>query len=114
MFEKKQKTRPQSQTKPAQAVKEKANLPAAQKTPSNARLAKPAEKPKEKTQVKKPGKIAVWWNETLGEMRKVTWPTVPEARRMTGIVLLVMAGTALFFGILDWIFSRIIGLLINL
>jgi len=77
-------------------------------------LAKQAEKKPVKAQAKQPGRIARWWRETMGELRKVTWPTVPEARRMTGIVLAVMAVTAVFFGILDLIFSRLIALLVSL
>ena len=75
---------------------------------------KAADKGKEKTQSKQPNRVVRWWRETIGELRKVTWPTIPEARRMTGIVLLVMAATALVLGLLDFIFSRLIGLLVAL
>jgi preprotein translocase subunit SecE len=76
--------------------------------------AKTPEKAKEKTQPKKEGRIAVWWRETVGELRKVSWPTLPEARRMTVIVLIVMAVTAAVFGALDRIFSWLVGLLVQL
>lgn len=76
--------------------------------------AKAAEKGKEKTQPKQPNRIVRWWRETIGELRKVSWPTVPEARRMTGIVLVVMAATAVVLGLLDFIFSRLIGILVAL
>ena len=33
----------------------------------------------DKPVVKKPNKIQKWWNETVGELRKVTWPTKEEA-----------------------------------
>ena len=35
--------------------------------------------------VKKPNKIQKWWRETIGELRKVTWPTKEEALKMTKI-----------------------------
>jgi preprotein translocase subunit SecE len=39
--------------------------------------------------------------ETTGELRKVTWPTWPEARRLTMLVLLVMVIVGLFLGLID-------------
>ena len=53
-------------------------------------------------------------DETVGELRKVTWPTRQEATNLTTIVLIVIASMALFLGLLDILFSRIFGLLINL
>jgi len=66
-----------------------------------------AEKTKE-VQVKKPNAIQRWWKETIGELRKVTWPTFQEARRLTGIVIAVMVATSLLLGLLDFIFSKVI------
>jgi len=62
---------------------------------------------------KKPGKLAIWWRETIGELKKVAWPTRKEAMRLTGMVLIVMAITGLFLGVLDWLFSRLIQLIIT-
>jgi preprotein translocase subunit SecE len=53
-----------------------------------------------------------WWRETIGELRKVTWPSLPEARRLTYIVLLVMAMMSFLLGLLDFIFSRVITLIL--
>lgn len=63
---------------------------------------------------KKPNRFQRWWRETLGELRKVTWPTPREAIRMTYIVLIVMIGTGLVLGFFDYIFSRLIGYLVSL
>jgi preprotein translocase subunit SecE len=68
---------------------------------------KQAEKPKH------PNRVVRWWRETIGELRKVSWPTVPEARRLTQIVLLVMAAMAVLLGLLDFVFSAIIGLVVG-
>ena len=63
--------------------------------------------------VKKPNKIQKWWRETVGELRKVTWPTKEEALKMTKIVIVVVLATAIFLGVVDFIFSRLIGLLLG-
>lgn len=63
---------------------------------------------------KKPNKLAVWWRETIGELRKVTWPTIPDARRLTIIVLAVMFIMSAILGALDWVFSRLVTLLVSL
>ena len=66
-----------------------------------------AEKAKE-VQVKKPNRIQRWWKETIGELRKVSWPTPREAWRLTVIVIIVMVSTSALLGILDFVFSHII------
>lgn len=65
------------------------------------------EKAKE-VQVKKPNAIQRWWKETIGELRKVSWPSTKEAWRLTVIVLLVMVSTSALLGLLDFLFSKII------
>jgi preprotein translocase subunit SecE len=52
--------------------------------------------------------ITRYYRETRGEIRKVTWPTREESRRLTAIVLGVTAVMSLFLGILDYIFSNLI------
>lgn len=58
------------------------------------------------------GRIARWWRETIGELRKVNWPTTPEALRLTRIVLIVMLIMSLMLGFFDFIFSRLLALFI--
>ncbi len=53
-----------------------------------------------------------WWRETLGELRKVTWPTREDAYRLTKIVLIVVVAMSVLLGVMDFIFSRVIGLLL--
>ncbi len=62
---------------------------------------------------KKSNAIRRWWRETLGEMRKVTWPTPKEALRLTRIVLMVMAIMSAILGILDFVFSRLITMILT-
>ena len=79
-----------------------------------------ADKPEKADKNKKPmavpprlkGGIGKWWRETVGELRRVSWPTFPDARRLTVIVLIVMAAMSALLGILDFLFSLIIEKLI--
>ena len=57
---------------------------------------------------RKPNAIQKWFRETIGELRKVTWPTRREAWRLTVIVIAVMFATSVALGVLDFAFSRII------
>lgn len=72
---------------------------------------RPVDKDREKP--KKPNMLMQWWRETIGELRKVAWPTVPDARRLTLIVLAVMFAMSAILGILDWVFSFLVSLLVS-
>jgi preprotein translocase subunit SecE len=71
-----------------------------------------AEKKDEKKEFKQPNFAVRLWRETVGELRKVSWPTLPEARRLTIIVIITMIGTGFVLGLLDFIFSLLIRTLI--
>jgi len=68
---------------------------------------------KEKGKVKKENAIARWWRETVGELRKVTWPTPQEAWRLTKIVIVVMLIMSFILGLLDNGFTRLIALILS-
>jgi preprotein translocase subunit SecE len=53
-----------------------------------------------------------WWRETSGELRKVSWPTWPEARRLTGLVLLVMAFVGVLLSLVDYFAGEILKLIL--
>ncbi len=63
---------------------------------------------KNKKTEKKTNAITKWWRETVGELRKVTWPTPMEAWRLTKIVIVVMITMSTILGILDFAFTRLI------
>jgi preprotein translocase subunit SecE len=67
---------------------------------------------KELEKEKKPNAIQKWWFETVGELRRVNWPTTQDALRLTYIVLIVMAAMSLLLGTLDYIFSMLVSLLL--
>jgi preprotein translocase subunit SecE len=58
-----------------------------------------AEKVKGKS--KKQNIFQSFFRETTGELRKVSWPTWPEVRQLTGIVLLVMFVMGVILGVTD-------------
>ena len=63
---------------------------------------------KNKKTGKKTNAITKWWRETIGELRKVTWPTPMEAWKLTKIVVVVMIAMSAILGVLDFAFTRLI------
>ena len=55
----------------------------------------------EKDKSKKPNAIQSFFRETTGELRKVSWPTWPEARQLTLLVLAVMIVMGIILGVTD-------------
>ncbi|MBI3164541.1 MAG: preprotein translocase subunit SecE [Anaerolineales bacterium] len=53
-----------------------------------------------------------YFRETTGELRKVSWPTWPEARRLTGLVLLVMLVVGLFLAGVDFLAGELLNLIL--
>ncbi|MCS6909154.1 MAG: preprotein translocase subunit SecE [Anaerolineales bacterium] len=64
--------------------------------------------------VKEPNFIVRFYRETVGELRKVVWPTWSEARNLTIIVLLVIVSGSIFLGFFDWLFSESFKFLLSL
>jgi preprotein translocase subunit SecE len=44
-------------------------------------------------------------SESMFELRKVVWPTQTEARRITGVVLIVVVVISLILAMFDWLIS---------
>ncbi len=63
---------------------------------------------------KEPNAVVRYFRETGAELRKVTWPTRQEARHLTTVVVIVVIIMAIALGMVDYIFSRLIGWLITL
>jgi len=72
-------------------------------------VAKRAEK--SSVAVKRPNFIQKYFGETVGELRKVTWPTRKEATNLTLIVIAVVIAMGLLLGALDFIYTRFFALL---
>ena len=52
-------------------------------------------------------KIRQFLRETVGELKKVSWPTRKEALNLTGIVMIVIFSVGIFLGLWDYIFTKI-------
>lgn len=63
---------------------------------------------------KKQNAIQTFFRETVGELRKVSWPTWPEARRLTGLVLLVMVIMGIYLGLVDKAANGLLNLILGI
>ena len=63
---------------------------------------------------KKQNAIQNFFRETVGELRKVSWPTWPEARRLTILVLIVMAAMGIYLSLVDRIAGQLLNLVLGL
>ena len=70
-----------------------------------------AKKEVRKNTRQQPNAIRRYINETIGELRKVSWPTRKEATNLTVIVIVVTVGMGLFLGLFDFIYSKFFALL---
>ena len=64
--------------------------------------------------VKEPNAVVRYYRETIGELKKVVWPTRQEALNLTGIVLIVIVTMAAALGSFDYLFSKLFELLISI
>ena len=62
---------------------------------------------------RQPNAVQRFFRETVGELRKVNWPTREEVIRLTKVVLIVTFGMSAFLGLLDFLFSRLIALILG-
>jgi len=69
---------------------------------------------KDKSRSKKQNIFQSFFRETTGELRKVSWPTWPEVRQLTGIVLAVMVVMGLILWITDGFAQTLLRLVLNL
>lgn len=63
---------------------------------------------------RKPNAIQTFFRETTGELRKVSWPTWPEVRQLTFIVLAVMIVMGAILGLTDGGANRLLNLLLGI
>jgi len=64
--------------------------------------------------VKEPNALVRYYRETVGELKKVVWPTRQEALNLTGIVLVVIFVMAATLGLFDYLFAKLFELLISI
>ncbi len=63
---------------------------------------------------KKQNAIQRYFSETAGELRKVSWPTWPEAYQLTILVILVMVSMGLFLGLVDFGANKLLNLVLGI
>lgn len=68
----------------------------------------------EKDKSKRPNAIQAFFRETTGELRKVSWPTWPEVRQLTLIVLAVMIVMGMILGLTDGGARELLNLILGL
>ncbi len=56
---------------------------------------------------------ARFFSEVKAELLKVTWPTKDEVTRLTAVVIIISLVVGLFLGGLDFIFTKVIELLVG-
>lgn len=57
--------------------------------------------------------ILSYFKEVKTELTKVTWPTRPEATKLTIIILVGSLVTGLYVGGLDYVFTNLLGLFLK-
>jgi preprotein translocase subunit SecE len=71
------------------------------------------EKEEKSVAYKQPNAFRRYINETVGELRKVSWPTRREATNLTLVVVVVTLVMSLYLGLLDFIFLRLFALILT-
>jgi preprotein translocase subunit SecE len=54
-----------------------------------------------------------FFKEVKDELKKVVWPTRAEVVRLTSIVILVSVGVGVFLGLMDYVFTNLLGVIIK-
>lgn len=67
----------------------------------------------EKAKGKKSNPVQSYFRETIGELRKVSWPTRREALQLTGLVIVVMIVVGIILGLTDGAARGLLGLLLG-
>ncbi len=82
---------------------------------SSKRVAKQKKKRKaaKRKAAKKPRGLRLFFKETVGELKRVSWPTRREAIGLTKVVVAVMIIMAIFFWGTDAVFAYLVGSLFS-
>ena len=52
-------------------------------------------------------RLAAFFREVRAEIRKVSWPTVPELKKATTVIVIFVAILGLVIGWMDWLLQQI-------
>lgn len=77
----------------------------------------PAQKGKEvaraRQEVVRENRAARFVRETIAELRKVVWPTRDQAVNLTFIVVMTVVAMSAFLGVIDYILTQLIKLIVS-
>jgi preprotein translocase subunit SecE len=62
---------------------------------------------------RQPNRVQRYFRESIGELKKVNWPTRQEAINLTIIVLIVTFSMSAILGVLDFFFAKIIAFILT-
>jgi preprotein translocase subunit SecE len=62
---------------------------------------------------KRENAIQRFFRETMGELRRVSWPTWLEARNLTVVVIIVLVIMAIFLWVIDLSSTRVLSLIVG-
>ena len=74
-------------------------------------MAKASKRKSKASERRQPNAIRRYFRETIGELRKVNWPTRKEATNLTIVVIIVITVMGAFLGVLDILFARLFALI---
>jgi len=63
--------------------------------------------------VKKPSKIATFFRDLKSEFKRISWPTLKQVTKNTGIVIAFIVILALFVVLVDLGFGKLFELILN-
>ena len=63
---------------------------------------------------KKPNRIARWFKDLRGELKKVTWPTGKDTMKNVGTVILCVIIVGIFIWVFDFVARQVVDALLNL
>lgn len=72
-----------------------------------------ADKKMSRTARKRENAVQRLIRETMGELRKVSWPSRQEATNLTIVVLIVIVAMSTFLGALDFLYARFFSVLLG-
>lgn len=62
---------------------------------------------------KKENRVVRYFKEVRAELGKVVWPSRRNTTNLTAIVLGVTAAMSALMGLLDWVFSKLFGVIVG-
>ena len=84
-----------------------------QESVSSPKAQNKAKTPAKKTE-KKPNRIARWFKDLRGELKKVTWPTGKDTMRNVGTVIVCVLLVGVFIWVFDFVARQVVEALLAL